>query len=163
MHRCFPWRSSSRWRLFHLGLVASRINLLQTKHMGSRSAKRAWAVWLGNVPLRAAEGMSARDGWVQTRKSGTSRSSAGAHRPQSIEEKGEHRLVHPPSSVMPLNRRKQGVIDSMQLFCCDHTLRPLSGPKHWPQGGVPGGMRWGMAQDRVAAPQTRRYRPRERS
>ena len=30
--------------------------------------QRAWAVWLGNARLRAAQGMSARAGWVQTRK-----------------------------------------------------------------------------------------------
>ena len=49
------------------------------------------------------------------------------------------------------------------MLLCDHTLRPLAGPKHWPQDGAPGGMRWGMSQDRVAAPKTRCYRPRERS
>ena len=40
------------------------------------------------------------------------------------------------------------------MLLCDHTLRPLAGPKHWPQDGAPGGMRWGMSQDRVAAPST---------
>ena len=124
--------------------------------------QRAWAVWLGKARLRAAQGMSARDGWVQTRKSGTIGSSAGAQRPHPWRKKAAAW-----QSIRHLGRFDFETLNGENRHlcshcCCDHTLCRLAGPKHWPQDGAPGGMRWGMAQDRVAAPQTRCYRPRER-
>ena len=62
--------------------------------------QRAWAVWLGKARLRAAQGMSARDGWVQTRKSGTIGSSATRTAASSVEEEGGRLAVHPPSRAI---------------------------------------------------------------
>jgi hypothetical protein len=126
--------------------------------------QRARTVWLGNARLRAAQGMSARGGWVQTRRGAPFAPSAAAQRPHPSRKKAaacsQSTIVGRFEFETPRekNNRHYAV-----MLLCDHTLRPLAGPKHWPQDGAPGGMRWGMSQYRVAAPKTRCYRPRERS
>ena len=51
------------------------------------TVSNARTVWLGNARLRAAQGMNAHAGWVQTRKSDTLGSSAGAQRPHPSRKK----------------------------------------------------------------------------
>ena len=73
--------------------------------------QRARTVWLGNARLRAAQGMSARDGWVQTRKSGTIGSSAGAQRPHPSRKKANALPSIAIVGELPLKNAQRRAID----------------------------------------------------
>ena len=66
-------------------------------------------MWLGNVGLRAAQGMNAYAGWVQTQGSLTIGSNAGEHGLICGEEEGEPGRPSPSSGDLSLKRSREEI------------------------------------------------------